>query len=101
MLIMGVQNGGFYNYLTWFLQLSILSFQLIQIPDLIEKMDINGLVVNGIFLIAAGANSVFKLNLRLYHEQLAELVNQILFVNTCWGKYISTACSKSRSHPYR
>jgi len=85
LIIQPRHNNLCYNCITWFLQLSTLGFRIMQIPALVEAMDINGVVINGILLIAGCGNAVFKLNRQLYGVRLAHLVNQTFHANSCWG----------------
>jgi len=74
-----------YNFITWFLLLFTLSFQITRIPALVQKMDINGLVIHVILVITDGSSVVLKLNLGLYGDRMAHLVNGTLHINSAWG----------------
>ena len=56
---------------------------------LYQKKDINDFILNGIFFLAIVANIIIQLTVVLYKNELVQLINQILHINLCWGKFVN------------
>ena len=73
-----------YKYGLWLLLLSCL---VLKTCMLFQKDDINEFIMSGIFFIATFANIVFQLTILFYQNELTQLINQILQMNSCWGNH--------------
>ena len=78
----------FFNYFTWILLIPMLVYNVAQLPVLIDKNDINALVLLGIFLMCYLGFAVCKINIWLCSAEMVDVINQTLCVNSTWGKYI-------------
>ena len=78
-------NNILCNYVMWFL---LLPFLVVKTCILFQKNDINELINNGIFVLYIVANIANQLTVQLYKNELVQLVNGTLEINSCWGKYV-------------
>ena len=84
-MTMKTSPSRIYNFLSWLLLLSSLSFKFSQVPLLLDNRDINGLILHGLFVVAFAASTIFKLNIWLHKTELVSLLNQIMEINHSWG----------------
>ena len=77
----------FFNYFTWILLIPMLVYNVAQLPVLIDKNDINALVLQGIFLMSYSGYAVCKFNIWLCSTEMVDVINQTLCINSAWGKY--------------
>lgn len=75
-----------WNFVTYALLGTIISFQIKQLVVMIKNEDINGSIVNITLLMAHFGNLIFKFNIWLYQSELAHIINQVLQINKYWGK---------------
>ena len=84
------------NCISWILLIPTIIFQFTQIPILIFKMNINGLILHGILTVVYISYAILKLNFWLFKEEIVQLMNHILCINPFWGKkYGYTPCKRS------
>ena len=50
------------------------------------KKDINGLIIHGILFLASASAILFRLNLSLHAEKFIQLVNEMRYIDSEWGK---------------
>ena len=74
------------NSISWILLIPTFIFQFIQFPILISKNNINGLILHGILTVIYVSYAILKLNFWLFKEEIAQLMNHILCINSVWGK---------------
>ena len=75
-----------HNYLIWFL---LLPGSVLKTCILFQKNDINELIINGISVLGILANITNQLTVGLYKNELVQLINGILHMNLCWGKFMN------------
>ena len=75
------------NYISWLILLPSLIFEVLQIPSLAHNRDVNGIILNGILVMLHLANLLFKLTIWLYKDQMVQLINGILEINSSWGTH--------------
>ena len=74
-----------WNCLTWTILLVTLTFQLVQIPIMIQEKKVNQLVVHGTLLLTHFEFVIFKLNIGLYKFEMVRLINQVFHLSSSWG----------------
>ena len=74
------------NWIIWLLLLSTIIYKTIQLPSLVRNSNITGSVFQSFCLFVIFAHATFKLNIAMYKAELAELVNQTLYMNSISGK---------------
>ena len=72
------------NGIIWLLLVPTIIYKIIQLPSLFRN--ITGSIFQSYLLFGLFANATCKLNIAIYKTELAELVNQILYINSVWGK---------------
>ena len=77
------------NCVSWILLIPAIIFQVIQFPMLISEKDINGLILHGILNVLYISHAIVKLNFWVFKEEIVQLVNHILCINSVWGKKYS------------
>jgi len=74
------------NYLVWGLLLSSSIVRIIQLPGVIKDGDANQAILHGIFTLKGAWHFINKLNIWLHRNELSELIDQVLRMNSTWGK---------------
>ena len=72
-----------YGYIVWLLLLSSLALKT---SMLFLNKDINSFILSGIIFLACVSNVIFQLTIWLYKIELVGLINQLLYMNSCWGQ---------------
>ena len=73
------------KYITWLILLPTLIYGALQMPLLAHNRDINGIILHGMVVLPHTSNLFFKLTIWLYKDQMAQLINGILEINSSWG----------------
>ena len=68
------------------IRLLILFGQVLKTSIMFQIYDINGLIFGGLSMMGCACVVIFQINIWLYQTQFVELINQILHVNSTWGK---------------
>ena len=68
---------------------SVMVLKLMKFPDIIRQRNFTGLIIHGFALTIATALAVCKLNIWLYKGEMITVINQVLSVNSVWGKVLS------------
>ena len=79
-------SESIWNGITDVLLLSIVIFQIKQIRVMFENGDINGLVLPATLMVCHLSHLAYKLNMRLYKDELVQMIHQVLQMNSKWGK---------------
>ena len=74
-----------FNWISWIFLITTIIFQCKQIPVLISNNEMDGLILHGILTLAHIACAVIKLNIWLRKEDMVQLTNQMLHINSTWG----------------
>ena len=80
-------NPKFYSYCTWILLVAMIIFNFVQLQVFIDEKDINASILQGSFVISYLGFVMCKLNVWLYSSELVLFINQVLYMNSFWGKY--------------
>ena len=81
------------NIISWIILSITIIFQLIQIPSLINRKDVHGTILQGVMTHLYIAYCIIKINIWIFKEDIAELMNNILFINTSWGMTLNYVCN--------
>ena len=76
-----------WNCIVWLILSSVLMFQIKQLRDMLKVMDVNGSILNATLIVIRFAHFLHKFNTRMYKTDLLEVNNQVLQINSKWGKY--------------
>ena len=71
---------------SYILLLSVTLFRIKLLPGMISEKNINGCVLNGVLLITNLGHLMLKVNVLLYKTEISQTINQVLQINSIWGK---------------
>ena len=75
------------NWIIWLLLVSTTIYKILHVPSLVRNSSLIGSIFQSNSVIGILTNVTFKLNIAIYKTELAELVNQTLYINSVWGKF--------------
>ena len=87
-----------HNTITWFLLLTTFGVKVRSVFFALENQDIDGSILQALFAIASGSQILFKLNIWIYEEELIRIIQQVFYINSCWGKYCSVTVTGRAQH---
>ena len=73
------------NYISWLILLPSLIFEALQMPSLAHSRNFNGIIFHGMVILSHTANLLFKLTIWLFKEEMVQLINGLLEINSSWG----------------
>ena len=74
-----------WNYIAWLLLIANLIFEIKQFPALIWENNVNGVILHGAVVVGHVGYGFLKLNILLFKDEIVQLNNQVLEINSCWG----------------
>jgi len=80
------QHRG-WNIFLWVLILTVLACRVLMLSMTLRNKDVNGSVLQSLFLLITASNVLIRSNLVLYKSKMMDLTNQLLYSNSVWGKY--------------
>jgi hypothetical protein len=77
-----------YNHVIWLLILVTAYVRLAQIPATAAKNDVNDFLLHGFCILHSLTTMTLRGNVWLHNEEMVQLFNQLLHVNSIWGKWL-------------
>jgi len=79
------QHRGWNRFL-WVLGLTVLACRVLMLSMTLGNGDVNGSILQSIFLLIISGTVLIRSNLVLYNPEMVDLANQLLYSNSVWGK---------------
>jgi len=84
-----------YNFIIWFSVILTLSFRIAKCQEFLagrNRREYLGLILVGCYFLQDFAHLIMKLNILKYQNEFIWLINQVQYVNSCWGKLHIFSC---------
>ena len=79
--------GTIWNWLTSMHIFFSILFEIKQMDEMIGKKQYNGVILAGPLLVGQFAHLAFKWNIHRNKDELCHVINQVLEINSNWGRY--------------